>query len=254
MTKVTILMPVLNSELTLGKAIESLLAQTYKDFTLLIIDDGSTDSTWSVINSFKDRRIKSIRHHKNLYLPTRLNEGISLCKSEFLARADGDELSSPRRLELQVKFLQEHPNYVAVGSNFIRVDSSGKLIFKSSLPEDYVEIKEKIFLANPFRHGSLLFRRQVFEMVGQYDSYYRYSQDYDLMLRLANRFPVANLNETLVTDIYLPTATSQRHRFRQSLYALVAQISAMKYGYPLKNWLFILKTLGYVGKSAFFTK
>lgn len=252
MTKLTILMPVLNSELTLGEAIESLLGQTYKDFTLLIIDDGSTDSTWSIINSFKDSRIKSVRHGKNMYLPMRLNEGINLSKSQFIARADGDELSDPRRLELQVKFLSEHPDYVAVGSNFTRIDPSGKLIFRSFLPKNYQEIKNKIFLANPFRHGSLLFRRRVFESIGQYNTYYRYSQDYDLMLRITSRFPVANLEEPLITDIYLPTATSQTHRFRQSLYALEAQIHAMKYGYPLKNWLFILKTLAYVGKSAFY--
>lgn len=254
MTKITVLLPVLNNELTLEKSINSILDQTFKDFTLLIIDDGSTDSSWSIIKSFADPRIKSIHHNKNQFLPKRLNEGLNLSKSEFIARADGDELSDPKRLELEYRFLCDHPDYAAVGSNFTRIDESGKLMFKSSIPESYEAIKDRIFFANPFRHGSLMFRRKVFDSIGSYNPYYRFSQDYDLMLRIARRFPVANLKESLITDIYQTNASSQKHRFRQALFALEAQVSAMKSGYPPKNWLYILKTMGYVAKSAFFIR
>src|SRR5438093_1473162 len=105
----TILLPTYNAAAWLGGAIDSLLGQSYRDFELLVIDDGSTDQTPSLLNTYKDDRIRVLRHEHNSGLIASLNHGIDVAKGKFIARMDADDVSHPRRLERQLAFLERHP-------------------------------------------------------------------------------------------------------------------------------------------------
>ncbi len=107
--KVTVLMPVYNAEKYLKTAIESILKQTFSDFELLIINDGSTDGSEEIIRSFNDKRIRLFNNEQNLGIIKTLNKGLNLAKGEYIIRMDADDISLPDRLELQVKYMEENP-------------------------------------------------------------------------------------------------------------------------------------------------
>src|SRR5580698_9685158 len=107
--KVTVLMPVYNGEKYIKEALESILQQTFIDFEFLIINDGSTDNSVSIIKSFNDNRIRLIHNEKNSGLVYSLNKGIGLSNGEYIARMDCDDVSIPERLEKQVGFLNSNP-------------------------------------------------------------------------------------------------------------------------------------------------
>ena len=108
---VSILMPVYNSEKYLREAIKSILNQTFTNFELIIINDGSTDNSLKIIKSFKDNRIKIIKNKGNLGLIKTLNKGIDLAQGKYIARMDADDIAMPKRLEKQIAFFNENPDY-----------------------------------------------------------------------------------------------------------------------------------------------
>lgn len=118
MPKVTVLMPVFNVENYVGKAIESILDQSFSDFKLLIIDDCSTDNTCEIVESYKDSRITLIRNECNLGLAENLNKGLSLIDAEYVSRMDGDDIAEPDWLEKEVAVLDIHPEIGVCGAGF----------------------------------------------------------------------------------------------------------------------------------------
>ena len=124
---ITVLMPVYNGERYLKIAIESILNQTYKDFELLIINDGSTDSSENIILSYKDDRIRYMKNDKNIKLIKTLNKGIDLAKGQFIARMDCDDVAMPDRLEKQLKLFQEHPDLDFVSGLPIHLLKNGRI-------------------------------------------------------------------------------------------------------------------------------
>lgn len=249
-TNITILISVRNEEAYIGPTIKSILAQTYKNFELWVIDDGSTDKTWGKIQSFKDKRIKSFHFDQNTGLTSRLNWAVPRVRTEFIARMDSHNLADPTRLQKQLDYMISHPEVMALGSNFIRQDESRKVFFHSHFPTNYQEIKAKLMERNLFKHGSMFFRRKVYGLVGLYDPYFRLSQDYDFVLKVAARFPVANLPENLVTEIYRSQNMTQKHRVRSAWEALVAQWNGLtKYGYPLWQSVYLIRGLSFLLKS-----
>ncbi len=125
---VSIAMPTFNCEKTVGAAICSMQAQTFADWELIVIDDGSTDKTLSVAGQFNDPRIRLIKGERNLGLPARLNEAVALGRGRYLARMDGDDISYPNRLEWQLAYLQEHPEVDVLGGAISVFDGQGRLI------------------------------------------------------------------------------------------------------------------------------
>ena len=110
--KVTILMPAYNASLYIKESIESMLNQSFSDFELLIINDGSKDNTSEVVKSIVDERIRLVENEQNLGLANTLNKGMKLAKGEYLARMDADDLSTPNRLQTQVDYLDSHPDVI----------------------------------------------------------------------------------------------------------------------------------------------
>lgn len=199
MPKVTVLMSVYNGERFLREAIESILVQSFQDFEFIIIDDGSTDSTLEIIQSYDDTRIRLIENEMNLGLSRSLNRGLKLAKGQFIARQDADDVSEPERLARQVTFLETHNDVVLLGTSYQEIDTHGSLIGKRKLPCDYTEIRWSLLFFCPFVHSAVMLRKSiVLEQIGFYNEALAYAMDYDLWYRIARCLPVANLDEYLV--------------------------------------------------------
>ena len=197
---VTVLLAVRDGGKLLPASIESILAQTWRDFELLVIDDGSTDGTAATLRAIQDPRLRVLTNPENLGLTRSLNRGLAEARGEFVARQDADDLSAPDRLEKQVSFLREHPDVQLLGSSAWRMAPNGRLSGPNDLPTTHVALRWASVVDNPFLHTSVMFRRAtVCGEFGGYDEKFTVCQDFDLWSRLAARHSVANLRDRLVS-------------------------------------------------------
>ncbi len=197
--RVTVLMPAYNAARYVRAAVASILAQTYADFELLVLDDGSTDGSGDIVDEVADRRIRLVRNEANLGLTRSLNRGLGLARGELIARQDADDLSAPDRLTKQVEFLDAHPDVALVGSWYRKMDAAGALLGARHLPEDHALLRWALLFYCPFVHSAVVFRRHVVvDERSAYDERFVYAQDYDLWSRLARRHRVANIPAVLV--------------------------------------------------------
>jgi len=194
--KISVVMSVYNGEKHVREAIDSILNQIFGDFEFIIINDGSTDRTKEILESFKDPRIVLI-HQENMGLVKSLNKGIALAKGKYIARQDADDISMANRLEQQFKFLERHQSIALLGTWAYIIDQGGKALQKITYPCDYATIEKGLKRQNYFCHGSVVFRRKAFFELGGYREFFSSSQDYDLWLRFAEKFEVANLSNLL---------------------------------------------------------
>ncbi len=224
MPLVSVLMPVHNGELFLSDAIEGILNQSYSDFELILIDDGSTDNTSEILHQFvqKDKRIKVFRHGSNLGLTKSLNSGLAKCRGEFVARHDADDLSEPQRFTSQIAFLRDHTEYGVVGTAVSRIDNQGNIVDQPIVIKGARRILALIKGVNPFTHGAMMMRRSVLETVDGYRGCFYYSQDYDLWLRLSRITLLENLSEHLYKLRIHPEGISSKKHYVQIQYAALA--------------------------------
>lgn len=182
--KVTIAIPFFNSEKYLEYAILSVLNQTYKDFELILINDGGTDSSIAIAEKYAliDSRIKVINDGLNKGLPVRLNETIRLAKGEYYARMDDDDIMVCNRIAEQVRYLEEHPDVDVVGSSAIVIDGDNKI--KLSIDQHGA--------TTGFLHPTVTGRTLWF-LNNPYDEKYRRSQDFELWLRTAHKSKFYNM-------------------------------------------------------------
>lgn len=195
--KVSVLLAVHNGEQFVRPALASIYHQTYQDFEVVIVDDGSTDGTPEILRQMKDSRTIIYRNAENQGLTKSLNTGLRLCRGEYVARMDADDVSHPRRLEKQVQFLESHPEVALVGTSYYQIDAEGTVIAPIEVPADDSEIRERLREKNCFGHGTVIVRRDVLVACGGYDERYVCAQDYDLWLRIAEGHRLANLREPL---------------------------------------------------------
>lgn len=194
---ISVILPAYNAEKTIKNAINSALSQTYKNFELIIIDDGSTDNTAKELCHFNDNRIKIIKNEKNLGLPTTLNKGIKISSSKYIARIDADdEWIDKKKLEKQINFLENNPEYVLVGTGAVCVDENDKYLYKYLKPETNEQIKKTLLGYNCFIHSSVVFRKEEAIEVGAYsedDININVAQDYSLWLKLGKSWKLHNM-------------------------------------------------------------
>lgn len=200
MPAVSVLMPVYNSEAHIARAIDSIREQTWRDWEMIIVDDGCTDGTASVLEAAAavDHRIQVIRNDENRGLAASLNLAFERASGEFIARMDGDDVSLEKRLETQVRFLREHPQIDVLGTAAWDLDSDGRRIGISSRRQTHDEIVSYMYRETPFIHPSVMLRRRFLETLGGYDESFRRAQDTDLWLRGYRRFRFHNLTEPLL--------------------------------------------------------
>ena len=203
---VTVLLAVHNGERHLRASIRSVLAQTFEDFELLVVDDASTDGTREILDAFAEPRMRILTNTENLGLTRSLNRGLREARGRYVARQDADDLSDPPRLARQVALLERRPELALVATQYRRIDDSGEVESAREVPTEAVDIRWRLLFLNAFTHSSVTFRRDVVLALSGYDETYSYAQDYDLWSRIAATHEVAALPESLVC--YRRTADS----------------------------------------------
>ena len=194
MTKADVALCCYNDAKSLSKAIESVLRQKFLG-TLFIVDDGSIDQTPVILQKFQENpQIKIITNEKNEGLASSLNKIISKSKADYIARIDADDEMLSNRLQLQVEYLENNKKVSVLGSNAKFIDSSETLL--SSLPLNYVEVRDALLRYNCLLHPTVMFRRKAIKCVQGYDETFRRCQDYELWLKLCrHNFKIENLNQ-----------------------------------------------------------
>lgn len=190
-----------NEERDVGRAIESILAQTFSAWELIVIDDGSTDATVEIVRSYaeKDDRIYLVCNETNLELSASLNKGIGLARADLIARADADDINLPERLSRQYEYLQTHDEIDVLGTAAYLLDEAGNRVNSYSHPLTHAELIAMPFLKTLFFHPSVMIRRRFFEVAGLYNPQYSYAEDKELWLRgLSVGCCYANLPEQLI--------------------------------------------------------
>lgn len=209
---VTVLMPVYNGEKYLKEAIDSVLNQTYKEFEFLIINDGSSDKSLEIINSYRDKRIRLINNEKNLRLISTLNKGLALANGKYIARMDCDDICFPERLQLQVDFMEANPEIGILGSWYIRTDNS-KVVKK---PLSHEDIKVNLLKGASILHPTAVFRKNLFDKHSlRFDQGYIHAEDYELWVRASEHFKLANLPIPLIHYRKHPNQVSQSYAKEQ---------------------------------------
>jgi glycosyltransferase involved in cell wall biosynthesis len=194
--KVSILMPVYNSELYVGEAIESILAQSFPDFEFIILNDGSTDKSEKIILSYKDERICYFKNSQNLKLAATLNKGLELANSEYIARMDSDDIAVPERLMKQIQFLDQNPEVGICGSN---VELIGKWNFITELSYTSNDIEAELLLKNPVFHPTVMFRKSIVDKHRiRYNPSFEHLEDYYFWAELSRITKIVNLENVLV--------------------------------------------------------
>lgn len=180
---VSVLMPVYNSDKYVKQAIDSILQQSYKEFELIIVNDGSKDNSLSIIKSYNDQRIKLISNPENKGLIYCLNFGITQCKGKYIARMDADDISLPERLQEQVKYMELNPNVGVCGCDYIQFKNATEKRHKADV--DYDTILSYMIFNCSIVHPSLIIRKSVLESLDTvFNMDFKHAEDYELWSRL----------------------------------------------------------------------
>jgi len=197
--RVSVFIPVHNRERYVRVAINSILAQSYPGFELIVVDDGSTDATPDVLAAYDDPRLRVERHATNLGIPSARNRGLALARGEFIALLDSDDHAYPRRLARQVEFLDAHPDITQVGSWCSFMDSNGRMLQKiRRQPLEAEDVHAHLLFHCPVINRTVMARTKALRDLG-YSLEFPRCQDYDMHYRLTESgHRLANLPEVLV--------------------------------------------------------
>jgi Glycosyl transferase family 2 len=220
-------MAVFNGERFVEQAVESVLTQTLADLELVVIDDGSTDTTPALLEELaaRDPRLV-IRRHSNRGRTASLNAGVRIARAPLVARHDADDVCLPDRLAGQREFLDRHPAVALVGGAVRLIDDRGRAFEESRYPVSDAEIRSAFAYTTPFVHSSVMFRRSAFDRVGGYRTCFAEAEDHDLWLRLAEQHQVANLPRPVVEyRIHPDQATAEKFEL-MAVGMLAARVSA----------------------------
>lgn len=219
---ISILLPVYNGEATLTKSIESVLNQSYLNFELLIINDGSKDESLKICRMFDDSRIKIINNEKNSGLINSLNKGLNMSEGKFIARIDADDIwIDEYKLFKQIQYFKNNPLCVLVGT---QAHFSNSIYTKYPLTD--MELRSKILSKNVFIHSSVMFKKQDLYNIKDY-----LVEDYSLWLKLGLKGTFVNLPDVCVYYLINPTGETRTQNYLQTKNSL-ALIKQYKNLYP----------------------
>jgi glycosyltransferase involved in cell wall biosynthesis len=219
-------MPVFNAGKYLTEAIKSILDQTFQDFELLIINDGSIDSSLDIIRSFKNKRIRIFNNKSNRGNYLSRNLGIKYSAGKYICVMDADDISLPHRFERQVLFMEQNPEFGLAGSGY-RVIGRDQDLFRES---EYEKIKVILIRNNCFIHPSVIIRHDFLRKSNlRYIRKYYYSSDYDFIARAARYFPITNIPEVLMHYRVHDGQVTIQHRAKQAEYANEISLEQLRY-------------------------
>lgn len=205
---VSVVLPAYNAELYLKEAIDSVLAQTFTDFELIVLNDGSTDKTEEIILSYNDDRLVYVKNEQNLGLIGTLNKGMTLAKGKYIARMDADDICFPERFAKQVEFLENNHDYVICGTSAYRFYNHTADGNAFHVPLSDESIRVRLFFNSGFIHPSVMFRSSVISDYNLgFSIDYKYAEDYFFWMDLLKYGKGFNLKEKLL--YYRVVGTSQ---------------------------------------------
>lgn len=204
---ISVVIPLYNKEMSILMTIQSVISQSYMDFELLIIDDGSTDGGGAIAASYPDTRIRVINKENGGVCSAR-NRGIQEAKGDYIALLDADDQWDVRYLEEQMRLIRDFPKAAMWGINFAELEH-GQLIrrLETGLPNAYRGYVENYFqmpnrVSDLFCSSSVVIRRDVFDKVGLFDERIKYSEDIDMWYRIIANYPVAFYDRYMVHYLY----------------------------------------------------
>lgn len=204
MPKISVLMTAYNSEKFIAEAIDSILNQTFTDFEFIIINDGSTDKTAEIVNKYTDKRIRFIDNKHNQGLIAVLNQGLDLCRGEYIARMDSDDISLPQRFEKQVAYLDANPDVGILGTAGQNFGANNYVNYLPEIVDAFVLLREV-----GFYHPSIMMRKSVLDKYNlRYNSDYYLVEDYELWACALKYTKMRNLQEVLLKYRVHPTSVS----------------------------------------------
>ncbi|OYV93440.1 MAG: glycosyl transferase [Ferrovum sp. 37-45-19] len=235
---ISVIMPIYNGAADLRRALDTVLSQTFTDFEVIAINDGSQDETAELLNAVDDPRVKVV-HQANMGLAATLNRGLAMARGALIARQDHDDLSHPERFAKQVAYLNHNPQCILLGTAaeiWVGDDPSGRA---HDHPTDHALIAFDLLFNNPFVHSSIMMRRGAVLAIGGYttDKSRQPPEDYELWSRLARRGRVANLPERLLVYREVPQSISRTglNPFLDRLVTLSAENLALANGLAVPN-------------------
>jgi glycosyltransferase involved in cell wall biosynthesis len=215
---ITVLVPAHNAGKYIREAIQSVLDQTFLNFELLIINDGSTDDTEQIINSFNDERIV-VLHIKHSGVSSALNSGLSAARGRYIARFDADDLCMPGRLKKQYDFLEANSDYILTGSDAIYITEDGKHLFNFTCAghEDH-EIRRDLYVFCPVIHSAVMYRKAAVINAGGYSLHAHNFEDYLLWVQLAAVGKLHNIPEQLIRVRFNPSSVTMDEKWRGDVF------------------------------------
>lgn len=234
--KISLLMPVYNAGRYLAPAVESLLAQTFRDFELIAVDDGSTDGSLAALLRFaaRDARVK-ILTHPNTGIVGALNDGLAAAQGEIIARMDADDVAAPERLAVQLRYLEAHPELVAIGCGVRMVDPAGRPLKPFHVGTDPATLRRELIEARNIGiiHPTLMVRRSVLAGLGGYRPPYNLVEDFDLFLRLLDAGELGNVPDLLLDyRQHLGSTNSKKYEIQRPLMKRCLDEHRMRWNLP----------------------
>jgi glycosyltransferase involved in cell wall biosynthesis len=201
---VSVVIPTYNRAHLIRKSIQSIINQAYKDLEIIVVDDSSSDNTEEIVKSFKDERIRYIRHENNRGAPAARNTGIKAAKGEYIAFEDSDDEWLPQKLERQMKVFENAPSNVGlVYTGFFRKDNDkNEYIPSSRISQKESDIHEELLKGNFITSSSIVARKECFEKAGMFDERLPRLQDWELVLRLSRFYKFNFIDEPLLTQSF----------------------------------------------------
>jgi glycosyltransferase involved in cell wall biosynthesis len=220
--RVSVIIPTYNSAKYIAEALDSVFAQTYTNYEVIVADDGSTDNTVEVLQPYLDRITLLQLQHKGI-CATR-NEAIRQSHGEFIALLDSDDIWEPTKLELQVAYLDQHPEFALVyaySTNFTNEDEGSVALIKKLDFEGH--IFKDLFIKSSFANSTIVMRRSVFDEMGGYDESLVAMEDYELNLRIAREYPIGRVPESLLRrrihpDSFYSSGYDNQYTFQLPVY------------------------------------
>lgn len=229
--QVSVLLPVYNAEKFLEKAVRSLLDQSFRDFEIVAMDDGSTDGSVAILRGFGDPRVRIESNGRNLGLIETLNRGIGLCRGEFIARMDADDIAAVTRLERQCDYLRRNPHCILVGSERIGIDEQDQPVASFNRPATGSPlIRWKLLTGNFITHPTVMLRKSALP-AGLFEERYKHAEDYAAWLLLSTLGDLDILPEKLLKYRFHGQSVSHQNKMVQVKSAMAALADHLKARY-----------------------
>lgn len=242
---VSILLSVLNGARSLPETLTSIDRQTFSDWELIAVDDASIDDSFRFLGEFQQKhlgKVTVLRNERNLGLTRSLIRAAGQAQTKYIARIDAGDRFISQKLEKQVAFLEQHPDYAIVGCNYVNVFLPSSVERKSSVPLTDGEIRKSIVRKNPFAHSCVVMRTDAYRQAGGYDAQMRFGQDYDLWFRMLKVAKAANLEDSLCIRTVQEDSVSGIYRRPQMWQTLKTQWKYMSKANPV-HYAYLIEPL-----------